>query len=162
MATGKRTAEAFWRFSLMVYGRPGMQDALLGLQDRGGHNVNLVLFALWLGLNGEQLDAAGLTRARAAIAQLDRGIVAPLRRLRRSLKGDPDADVQDLRRRVLAVELAAERRVQARLAESLGQRRHAKPGNRAALAEVNLQLVLGPDDFASAETLILRRTIADA
>lgn len=162
MATGERAAEALWRFSLMLYGRPGMQDALIGLQDGGGHNVNLILFGLWLGLNGERLGAADLARARAAIAKLDRGIVTPLRGLRRGLKGDPDPDVRDLRRRVLALELAAERRIQARLAGSFRQRRNAKTSNRAALAEANLCLVLGPDDFVSAEAAMIRKAIADA
>src|SRR5579871_4176838 len=105
-------AAALWRFSLMVYSRPGVADALIALQDRDGHNVDLILFALWLGLSEEaRLDAAGLERARAAILRIDRDVVAPLRRLRRALRADRDRDVQALRRRVLALEIAAERRV---------------------------------------------------
>ena len=97
-------AEALWRFSLMVYSRPDVADALIRLQDRDGHNVNLILYGLWLGLcEGQGLDAAGLGRAKAAIAGIDREVVAPLRRLRRGLKADPDPDVQALRRRVLTL-----------------------------------------------------------
>ena len=33
------SAEGFWRFSLMVYARPGVAEALIGLQDGAGHNV---------------------------------------------------------------------------------------------------------------------------
>jgi uncharacterized protein (TIGR02444 family) len=155
-------ADAFWRFSLMAYSRPGVADALIRLQDRGGHNVNLVLFGLWLGIGGlGRLDAAGLARARTAMAGLDGDVVAPLRRLRRALKGDPDRDVQDLRRRVLALEIAAERRVQARLAGSVSRRHKAAAGDRAAHAEANLRLILGPD-AALPEAELLRRAIAES
>lgn len=154
------SAEAFWRFSLMAYARPGVAEALIGLQDRGGHNVNLVLFGLWLALcAGDRLDAAGVARARAAIVKLDRDIVAPLRRLRRELKGDPAADVQDLRRRVLSLEIAAERRVQARLATSVSRRRGAKPGDRAAIAEANMRLLLGADSRTAQAELVLRTLV---
>jgi len=156
---GHDAADSFWRFSLMVYGRPGVATALIRLQDRDGHNVNLVLFALWLGLcEGGRLDPAALARAKSAIAGLDRDVVAPLRQLRRALKDDPDADLRDLRRRVLALEIAAERRVQARLAASI-KRGRARAGDRHALAEANLRLVLG-DDHASEEAALLRQAIA--
>ena len=78
----------------MVYARPGVADALI-LQDRGGHNVNLILFGLALATaEGARLDAAGLARATAAIGGIDRDIVAPLRRLRRALRADPDPDIR--------------------------------------------------------------------
>ena len=152
-------AAAFWRFSLLVYGRPGVADALIRLQDQGGHNVNLVLFALWLGsCEGVRLDAAGLTRAHQAIEHLDREVVAPLRRLRRALKADADADVQALRRRVLALEIAAERRVQARLATSAMPRK-TRAGRRKTITEANLRLVLG-DDLVSEAARALRAALA--
>lgn len=158
MAGQSGTVVAFWRFSLMIYARPGVADALLRLQDRDGHNVNLILFGLWLGVcEGARLDAAALSRAKAATAGLDHDIVAPLRDLRRALKGDPDPDVRDLRRRLLGLEIAAERRAQARLAANL-PRRKAKVGDRRALAETNLRLILGVD-FASEEAALLRRLI---
>lgn len=135
-------ADSFWRFSLMLYSRAGVADALLRLQDERGRNVNLILFGLWLGLcEGVRLDDTGLARAEAAIAALDRDIVAPLRRLRRQLKDSPDSDIRDLRRRVLTLEIAAERRVQTRLAASLSPMR--SDGDHHAVAEANLRLVLG-------------------
>src|SRR5689334_13312505 len=89
--------EALWRFSLAVYARPGAAEALLALQDRAGRNVNLMLFALWLGVaRGERLVAATLAAAETAIAPLDAGLVMPLRALRRSLKGAGDRDVEAL------------------------------------------------------------------
>jgi uncharacterized protein (TIGR02444 family) len=150
-------AESFWRFSLMVYGRPGVAEALIRLQDRGAHNVNLVLFALWLGLcEATRLDVALLGRAKAAIERLDDEIVVPLRRLRRALRDDRDPDMCDLRRRMLVLEIAAERRVQARLAASVARRKGG--GDRRATAEANLRRILGVD-FASGEAALLRETI---
>ena len=139
----------------MVYARPGVADALIRLQDERGHNVNLILFALWLGRGeGKRLDVASLDRARAAIAGLDCAVVAPLRRLRRALKDDPDPDIRALRRRVLALEIAVERRVQARLAASAQPRRQARAADRHALAAANLRLILG-GDFATGEAALL-------
>jgi uncharacterized protein (TIGR02444 family) len=155
------TAEGFWRFSLTAYARPGVAQALIGLQDRLGHNVNLMLFGLWLGLcEGRRLDAAALKRAQAALAPIHNEVVSPLRRLRRQLKDDPDPDIQSLRRRVLALELAAERGVQARLAASLGRRRRAASDDRSAIAEANLRRILAAD-FAAPEAVALRRALAD-
>ena len=47
-----RDEEALWRFSLAFYARPGVAEALIALQDRAGLDVNLMLFALWLGVSG--------------------------------------------------------------------------------------------------------------
>src|SRR3954471_22303523 len=103
--------EAFWRFSLAFYARPGVAEALIALQDRAGCDVNLMLFALWRGMaHGHRLDGGELSAAEAAIALLRRDVIEPLRRLRRGLKADSDPDVQALRRRIGALELAAERR----------------------------------------------------
>ena len=90
---------------------------------------------------------------------LDRDVVTPLRRLRRALKGDPDPDVHDLRRRVLVLEIAAERRVQARLAACVPPK--LGTGDRRAAAEANLRLILGAD-FASEEAALLHRLAASA
>ena len=46
--------EALWRFSLTFYARPGVSEALIALQDRAGFDVNLMLFALWLGVSGRR------------------------------------------------------------------------------------------------------------
>jgi uncharacterized protein (TIGR02444 family) len=38
--------DPFWRFSLDLYGRPGVAPACLALQDEAGADVNLVLYLL--------------------------------------------------------------------------------------------------------------------
>jgi uncharacterized protein (TIGR02444 family) len=153
--------EAFWRFSLALYARPGVADALIALQDRARSEVNLVLFGLWLGVTrSRRLAAAELAAAAAAIAPIDEAVVLPLRQLRRQLKPAADPGVQALRRRIAGLELAAERRVQYRLAASLpGVARAAPEGGGLAAAEANLALALG-DEFASAEAGVLREALA--
>jgi uncharacterized protein (TIGR02444 family) len=150
--------EALWRFSLALYARPGVAEALIALQDRAGCDVNLVLFALWLGAaRGHRLDRAGLVAAETAIAPIGRDIVVPLRQLRRHLKTEPAADLQDLRRRLLALELAAERHVQYRLAATASA---ALSGtDRCEAAEANLALALGAE-AQSPEASVLRRELA--
>jgi uncharacterized protein (TIGR02444 family) len=153
------SGEALWRFSLAFYARPGIAAALIALQDRAGCDVNLILFALWRGLaHGHQLDQAELMTAEMAIAPLRRAVIEPLRRLRRALKTDSDPDIQALRRRVGALELAAERRAQSRLASTIAAL--AGDGDRGAVAEANLALVLGGEAQA-AEAEVLRRVLGE-
>jgi len=153
------SGEAFWRFSLAFYARPGVAEALIALQDRAGCDVNLILFALWRGMaHGHRLDHDELIAAQAAIAPLRRDIIEPLRRLRRGLKADSDPDIQVLRRRIGALELAAERSAQSRLAATIAP--SAAGGDRAAASQVNIALYLGVE-AQSPVVEILRRAIVD-
>ena len=151
--------EAFWRFSLVFYSRPGVAEALLRLQDRDGCDVNLILLALWSGaVLRRRLDAADLAAAEAAAAPLRNAVVGQVRELRRRLKPSPESGAQGLRRRIAALELSAERRVQERLAAAIGAARgDADP---IAGAAANLALYLGPGRGASAEAAILRAAFA--
>jgi uncharacterized protein (TIGR02444 family) len=153
--------EAFWRFSLSFYAQPGVAPALIALQDRDGCDVNLILFALWMGIvRRRAVDAGGLAAAEAAGAGLRDSIVIELRRLRRRLRPDPDPAVQSLRRRIAALEIAAERLVQRRLAEAIPSLEDPRAeGEPEAAATGNLALVLG-EAAASAEAAILRRAIS--
>jgi uncharacterized protein (TIGR02444 family) len=150
--------EALWRFSLALYTRPGVAEALIALQDRAGCDVNLLLFALWCGAaHGHRLDRAELAVAEAAIAPVARDIVGPVRQLRRDLKTAPAADLLDLRRRLLALELAAERRVQYRLAATASA--SLSDADRGEAAEANLALTLGAE-AQSQEAAVLRWALA--
>ena len=138
--------EALWHFSLTFYALPGVADALITLQDRRGLDVNLVLFALWLGISGRgALDRDLLAKAERATGTLRSEIVEPLRRLRRNLRHQPDGEVQQLREGVKALELAGEKLVQARLARlTVPARRGVPLEDRLAAARANLTLYLGP------------------
>jgi uncharacterized protein (TIGR02444 family) len=133
-----------WEFSLAFYRDPCVAQSLIALQDEAGIDVNLVLFALWLGVSGRgRLDAGQLDAARQAVRMLGAGVIAPLRDLRRRLKSDPDADIQRLRERIKALEIEAERAALNRLARLAGPVAAASR-HRLADAESNLALVLGP------------------
>jgi uncharacterized protein (TIGR02444 family) len=139
--------EAFWRFSLALYARPGVAEALIALQDRAALEVNLILFGLWLGVSrGRRLAAGELVGAEAAITPVTTAAITPLRQLRRQLKGAADRDLAALRRLIAGLELAAERRVQHRLAAWFAGVSGAElEGDRLAMAEANLALTLGGD-----------------
>jgi uncharacterized protein (TIGR02444 family) len=156
---GRAAGEAFWRFSLKLYARPGVAEALIALQDRAGRDVNLMLFALWAGaVRGVHLDSRALAAAEAAIGGLRGDVIEPLRALRRRLKADPDPDLRELRRKILCLELAAERRVQHRLAAMLDDVDRPNP-DRLAMAEANLALYLA-SEAQSPEAALLRSSLA--
>ena len=144
--------EALWRFSLAFYARPCVSEALIALQDRAGCDVNLMLFALWLGVSGRSLTKEELAIADRIARPIRADIVEPLRALRRKLRADPDADVQRLREGIKALELAAEKVIQVRLGRSARPGGSgADPAARAAAARANLALYLGPEIACSRE-----------
>ena len=145
--------EALWRFSLAFYGRQGVSEALIALQDRADLDVNLMLFALWVGVSGRgRLTKEALEIADRMARPIRAGIVEPLRVLRRRLKPDSDADVQSLREGIKALELAAEKVIQCRLGRTVRLAwGDTDPTTRAAAAGANLALYLGPQMVRSSE-----------
>ena len=149
--------EEFWRFSLAFYDRPGIAEALIALQDRDGYDVNVMLFALWLGMSGRgPLGGELLAAAERETATLRSEIVEPLRSIRRRLRHHSDSDVQNLREGVKALELTGEKLIQTRLARLAGPdpgRTHAE-GCRAA-AHANLARYLGPEGIRRREAGVI-------
>jgi len=150
--------EAFWRFSLAFYALPRVAPALLALQDRDGLDVNLMLFALWLGISGRHpLDSGALAAADLAIGTIRAGVVEPLRSLRRNLKHQADEGIQRLRESIKALELEGEKLVQSRLANLAGPAFSGIPReDRLAVAVANLTLYLGPQRTRSAAVMVIR------
>jgi uncharacterized protein (TIGR02444 family) len=150
-----------WRFSLAFYAAPSVARSLIALQDKDGLDVNLLLFALWLGVSGRRrLDSDGLRAAGRAAGKIRADIVEPLRTLRRNLRQNPDADVQRLRDGVKALELAAEKVIQSRLARLAGpcdvsRSRYA----RLDAAYDNFALYLGSERLGSAEAVAIRQAL---
>ena len=144
--------EALWRFSLAFYELAGVAQALLALQERDGFDVNLMLFALWLGISGcGRLGADALAAADQTTRAVRREVVEPLRSLRRRLRQCPAADIEKLREGVKALEFEGEKLVQTRLARLAGP---ASKGvtreDRLAAADANLALYLDPENGRSA------------
>lgn len=154
------TRQGLWSFSLRVYAAPGVPDWCLAQQDRFGADVNVLLWAAWLGAGGRLLAAADIAAAEAATAPWRDGVVRPLRGARRAMRGDlgavSAAVASDLRGRIKALELEAER-----LEQSVLERvvpvgpAHAVAPERAVAANLALCLArVGADPAAPPPALI--------
>ncbi len=157
---GRQSAD-LWHFSCAFYAQPGVSEALLALQDRAGLDVNLILFALWRGACGlHRLSHAELMAAERSAGPIRAAVVLPLRALRQKLRSDGDADIQRLRERIKRLEIAAERIVQHRLARLAGTPAgDIAPAARAAAAQANLALVLGPKMAGAVEATRIREAL---
>lgn len=118
---GGAAARDFWAYSLAVYGRPGVSEAMIRLQDRYGADVNILLLCCWRAETGRPApDTAGLRTLVESVAPWRKRVVEPLRALRRDMKGGiagaPTAAAEALRGEVRRAELEAERLEQAMLA----------------------------------------------
>jgi len=130
--------EALWPFALEIYARPGVEAALLELQDRHGQCVPYLLWALWLGAQGREADT-GRLRAGAALARSWQDVaVAPLRGVRRRLKSPVAAVAAAAQRRLLgrvqSLELDAERMLLRMLEDASPAQGSAPRGAAASLA----------------------------
>jgi len=110
---------SLWDWAVAAYARPGVSDACLELQDAGGQNVCLLLWAAWAVQTGQALDGDARADACDIARAWEDAAVAPLRAVRRRLKGRildmDDAARQAVRDQVKAVELSAERHLLAAL-----------------------------------------------
>jgi uncharacterized protein (TIGR02444 family) len=113
----------FWAFSLSVYASDGVAEECLALQERLGLDVNLLLFAAYMGaVEGVRLAPKDIESANATVSDWHRDVVRPARDHRRALKAESE-DIANpsrvaaaaLREQVKAAELAAEKYEQARL-----------------------------------------------
>ena len=112
-ATPDTQGSPFWRFSLRTYRQPGVADACIALQDECGVDVNVLLFFLWLAADKKLIPALNARAVCEQAALWHDDVVAPLRSLRRKLKGGStlvERNTAELfRTRIKAIELEAER-----------------------------------------------------
>lgn len=110
---------ALWDWAVKAYAADGVGEACLHLQDAAGQNVPLLLWAAWAARTGRVPDADALEAASDVARAWQEAAIAPLRAVRRGMKGrNPDledADREAVRTQVKAVELEAERRLLAAL-----------------------------------------------
>jgi uncharacterized protein (TIGR02444 family) len=113
MSDAGHEGSPFWRFSLRFYRQPGVADACIALQDGCGVDVNVLLFFLWLATAQRRVspDMARSVCAQAAPWRDD--VVAPLRAVRRRLKGGAAlverGAAERFRTAIKAIELESER-----------------------------------------------------
>lgn len=115
----------FWDFSLRVYAHDGVAEACLGLQDRHGADVNLVLYCCWIAATGRgALGTEDLDKLVALTGPWQKTVIQPLRQVRRGLKElgeDEMPAAETLRQDVQKIELAAEKIEQDMLAAAASE-----------------------------------------
>ena len=98
-----------WDYACQLYSKPGMEAALLVLQDDHGADINLILQALWLASESKVWSKACIPNDYGKWVTEQ---VIPLRKMRRSLKTDWVAPrgvgFEDFRQHVKGLELKAE------------------------------------------------------
>lgn len=103
----------FWAWALEAYGRPGVAEACLDLQDRFDQSVPYLLWAAWAAEAGRAIGPEGLAAGARLADRWSADVLVPLRSARRGLKSfQPNMDDtvrQALREEVKALELKAER-----------------------------------------------------
>lgn len=101
-------ADALWERACALYALPGAREELLGLQERCGADVPILLWAAALALDGEKLDAPIARAARAKsepIAECVRAVRAMRRKLAsRTTSASGEAATAALREAELALE----------------------------------------------------------
>ncbi len=104
-----------WDWAVSAWATEGVSEACLHLQEAAGQNPPLLLWAAWAARTGRSPDADTLEAACDIARAWQESAIAPLRDIRRVLKGrNPDledADREAVRLQVKAVELEAERRL---------------------------------------------------
>lgn len=99
----------FREFALGLYGVDGVSRAALGLQDRRGVDVNMLLFAAFVGARGDQvLTRDAIEDVRRRVGPWQDAVVSPLRAVRRTLKSAAQHGAAELSARLREIELAAE------------------------------------------------------
>jgi uncharacterized protein (TIGR02444 family) len=138
----KRADASLWTFAVDLHAAPGVAEACLALQDRHGCDVNIILFAAWIGaVHRRAITPAETAEAAAAVRHWQAEIVRPLRSVRRRLKTGPapapSATSEALRARLKPVEIEAER-IELAMLETLVAKRHRGGSNPGEASLQNL------------------------
>jgi uncharacterized protein (TIGR02444 family) len=132
----------FWDFAVQLYSTPGVADACLALQDRRGCDVNVVLFAAWMGaVRCDRVTIRDFGEIVARIKPWHNEIVRPLRAIRRRLKSGPfpapSSATEKLREGIKAAELECER-IELLQLEAFARDRHPTGDDPAEASIENL------------------------
>ncbi|NBB08931.1 TIGR02444 family protein [Pseudomonas sp. SLFW] len=105
-----------WSFTLDFYARPGVEQACLALQARGG-NVCALLCGVWLDQRNISFNPQRAEEIRQLATPWHDQVVGPLRSVRTQWKAAAvtDEELSALRERVKGLELDAERELLVRL-----------------------------------------------
>ena len=151
-----------WDFVLNYYGRKGVSEALIRLQDDHGIDVNMLLFLAWMAAQGKCLSPDDVKFVSTTSHVWQRSVVVPIRAVRRLLKENaplvPADAAAAFRKKVQAIELEGEQlqlNAMAAMAATLTPRR-ASSSETAVLQSLEaFQHVIGKNFPAAAiDTLV--------
>lgn len=150
-----------WDFSLVVYGSDGVADECLAQQERLKLDVNLLLFAAYMGaVDGVRLEVADVVAANALVADWQANVVRQLRQARHALKG---SGAEALRAQVKASELEAEKIEQTTLWQWSRRQLAGRPrGDRALVGSLSAVLAFygAPDQLETSLPRLLAAATA--
>jgi uncharacterized protein (TIGR02444 family) len=134
-----------WDFSVRLYGKPGVAEACIALQETHGLDVNVLLFCAW---RGEAMARADVATTMAAVSGWHDSFVRSLRALRTSMKKDskgaPHPFAERVRAQIKSAELTAERIEQIMLAALAPGNSHegyyAEENMRTYLESIGVQM----------------------
>jgi uncharacterized protein (TIGR02444 family) len=139
---------AFWRFSLAVYGQAEVAKECLALQDACGLDVNILLFCAWLGTRSVALEREDIEAALRAVAAWQDDVVRPLRAVRQRTKA-PSGD-EDFRASINDAEIKAEQIEQAMLF-ALSQQLQGRKSVESDAVAMNVRRYIEMKSRASSE-----------
>jgi uncharacterized protein (TIGR02444 family) len=163
------TTAPIWDFVLKFYGRQGVSEACIALQDTVGIDVNMVLFLMWMAGQGRSMAAADVKTVSEMSHGWQREVVVPIRGVRRLLKAnaplvDPDTAAA-YRKKVQAIELEGEQlQLNAMAALSASFKSASAPPEQAARANLQAfqQMAGKPFPQAAVDTFVRALTeVAD-
>ncbi|MDH5738282.1 MAG: TIGR02444 family protein, partial [Gammaproteobacteria bacterium] len=98
----------FWDFSLEVYERPEVSRVCLELQDSYGADINMLLFACWIGQSGRgEISVSAWRAMNLRLNKWRDKVIKPLRKLRHILKHEQLAP-KGMKDQIFQCELEAE------------------------------------------------------
>ena len=126
----------FWSWALERYQNPRTRDLLLALQESDDVIILEVMFVAWLGTRRQQLDHTVWRQLRDSILPWVDCVVKPLREQRQAWS--QSGNTIDLKPRMLAVELEAERQLAELLCSAVI---YELPSGDVICVDANLQLL---------------------
>jgi uncharacterized protein (TIGR02444 family) len=165
---------SFWDFSNAVYMAPGVAGECLQLQDEFDVDVNVLLFCAYAAvIAGVRLSEQNLHDVDNHVADLRLGVIMPLRACRRAMKigiaalSNSDRHrAENLRSQVKAIEIAAERLEQERLAAWLAGNNSAERYELPGVLDTNLAALFAPlkrkNRVVPVPTALVRAALAQA
>jgi uncharacterized protein (TIGR02444 family) len=110
--TDAAVSSPIWDFVLNYYGRKGVSETLIGLQDQHGIDVNMLLFLMWLAAQRKCMGTDDVAHVSKASHPWQHAVVVPVRGVRRLLKENAPLVAAEaaaaFRKKVQAIEIEGE------------------------------------------------------